>query len=525
MVILDFPYNPEAQQVLKGYPGVRFAPEFRKKWVGPAELTKVYKKVAEHFEYKLVNSTVEPFEFAYPVMNPKLHEYQRLAVNKALAMKSLLISFEQGLGKTLTAIETMRLSNAKRFLVVCPAGVRSTWRDELTKWWPDHPPAVTIKDGKTQLGEATIVIVSYGLMHVAPKTGWDFIVMDESHYIANAGTDGAKRARIAKELCDSNRDAYRLALSGTPVNTELEQMQAQLNWLWPGNGVVGRFGSHRQFCEAYMGKVPNEHRKQGYDYKGVNEGRIGEFNERLKSCMVRVTTKDLPDLVPPLHCKTIRLEPPKMNLTSMLDSFDYQAIIEAHGAGKVKEVARMACGDTLGGGHAIILTHTKATAKRLADELERLSVPCVQVSGDVPIAKRHKVLKAGLEQDRCVFVTTMHAIKEGINFLANIEHVYFAEYYWSPGVMSQVMKRFNRLNSKGAARVTFVIFKGSYEESVVQTLRHRLAAINQAYALSESEQNMQTNLEDNETDEDKRAFLSLVADGFTGDELEEEWTL
>ena len=526
MVHLDFPYDEKVLVYMKVRPGMRWNPEI-KKWVGPEECMSTYRWIAEHTGYEFVDSTVEPSLPLHGEVNPSLHGYQKDAVLRALRQRSLLISFEQGLGKTATAIETIRLSGAKRALIVCPAAVRNTWKEELETWWPKHPPVAVVEDGQPWTNQAaSIVITSYELMHAVPRQGFDVLVMDESHYIANTSPKGgAKRAALAVQFGEANPGAIRLALSGTPINTELDQLFGQLAWLWPGNGKSTRFGTEWQFKGAYMGQRENPYRKMGFDYVGVNEGRLPELNERLTACIVRVTTADVQGLVKPLHCHTIRLQPKAIDLNTLLARMDYEGIVEAHGSGKVGEVVRRAIGDTLAGGHVIVLTHTKATAERVAKALEEAACPYVHVSGDVPVKQRHKRLQDGLATKRCVFVTTMHAIKEGINFLADIPTVYFIEYYWSPGVISQVMKRFNRLNSKGEATVNFLIFRGSYEENVVAKLRQRMADVNGVYNLTDTELATVEALDDH--DDDKLTFLEQVTEA-GGDETildDEEWTL
>ena len=95
----------------------------------------------------------------------RLEEYQVNDVNKMLALKNCLNRNPMGLGKTVEAITTMRMLNAKSALIVVPKIVASQWRDQIKAWWPERSEDVFIFGAtdakKRKIERGNIVIINY----------------------------------------------------------------------------------------------------------------------------------------------------------------------------------------------------------------------------------------------------------------------------------------------------------------------------------------------------------------------------
>ena len=69
---------------------------------------------------------------------PELFEHQRTGVTFLLSRRRAILADQMGLGKSRTAIIALReAAPAGPFLIVCPAGVRLTWRREIHLVEPD----------------------------------------------------------------------------------------------------------------------------------------------------------------------------------------------------------------------------------------------------------------------------------------------------------------------------------------------------------------------------------------------------
>ena len=138
-------------------------------------------------------------------------------------------------------------------VVVCPASMKLTWERESEHWLPDR--SVAVLDGRTdatwtaEAESAEIVVLNYDILeaHADRLAARDLraLVLDESHYVKNAGAQRTKAAlELAAQLSD---DALRLALTGTPVLNRPEELVSQLR-------VIGRlreFGSGARLTRRF----------------------------------------------------------------------------------------------------------------------------------------------------------------------------------------------------------------------------------------------------------------------------------
>jgi SNF2 family DNA or RNA helicase len=72
------------------------------------------------------------------MIKAELFPYQKEGIEFALYRKSAIIADEMGLGKTVQAIGTAILKkqifNFRKTLVVCPASLKSQWKEEIEKF-------------------------------------------------------------------------------------------------------------------------------------------------------------------------------------------------------------------------------------------------------------------------------------------------------------------------------------------------------------------------------------------------------
>ena len=85
-----------------------------------------------------------------------------------------LLASEPGTGKTLQAIAAAEIIKAQTVLVVCPASVRSNWKDEVEECLPT--------------GARGWRFISYNEAHKLAKAAeraplWDLLILDESQFL------------------------------------------------------------------------------------------------------------------------------------------------------------------------------------------------------------------------------------------------------------------------------------------------------------------------------------------------------
>lgn len=516
MVLLDFPYDPELQEQLKiEVPGCHYTPNIKRGiWAGPRNMLHETISIAQDHWYKIVNNltAASPTESAAAPLSPKLFPYQVEAANRALTQRRLLIALEMGLGKTPTAIEVMRTAKCKTALIICPASVRIQWERELDSWWPKHPPVLIVENSKISKSRAApIIITSYELAKNYSKSLFDAVIVDESHYVQNRKS---YRSRIVAEILQRQLPTtFRLLLTGTPVMNEPWQLWHQLNCLVPAN-----FGSFGRFCDRYTNIESNSY----HDWipTGTNPEHAEELKRRLESFCLRATKTEWAHLLPPFVCSVVPLRVRRKSYDShaYIDSF-----VNAQGhISEMERVTRRCTNEKLDAAlqyiydlaettnKIVILSHLKVSgheiAANLREHLKDFSVH--HIDGDLTTRVRHNEIAAALKSEKSILVSTMHAVKEGINDLARFDHMVLAELYWSPGIMSQVIARAHRATD--SCNLSILVLEGSHEEAIAESLKKKLGNIKKIIKQGMTEQILATEL-DNCSESDADILESLKA--------------
>lgn len=153
----------------------------------------------------------------------KLYLHQKEGVYFGCYRKFNYIAFEQGLGKSITAIFISRLMDIKCTLIVCPAICKGNWREELVYWGYKEYEIVTFSGRQKQYNGEAFIIINYELMDrfsdyfkQLPK-GINHIILDEGHYIKNPD---AKRSISISNLINFYNCKVTF-LSGTPTPNDI----------------------------------------------------------------------------------------------------------------------------------------------------------------------------------------------------------------------------------------------------------------------------------------------------------------
>jgi len=170
---------------------------------------------------------------------PVLMDHQLEGVDFLVQRRAGLLAFEQGLGKTLVAIEAFARAREEgtthRLLVICPNSLKRNWQAELTKFAPRLD--VTIVEGTRQVrrslfrsSRTAVVVTSYetarsevtsimALLEREPTA----MVLDESHAAKNRESLTSTAVRHF-----APKATHRWLLSGTPVTNSPADLHTQI---------------------------------------------------------------------------------------------------------------------------------------------------------------------------------------------------------------------------------------------------------------------------------------------------------
>lgn len=164
---------------------------------------------------------------------PCLKDYQRTGVQWMRAVLNYgcqcLLADEMGLGKTLQILSLICSDKgARSSLVICPASVLPVWEIEINKFFPGKTISVLGSDG---IENTNFVLASYNQARrlnrsVAGKV-FDYVVLDEAQYIKNSASKTAR-------ACCNIESRYRIAVTGTPIENNLNDVWSIFKFLMPG---------------------------------------------------------------------------------------------------------------------------------------------------------------------------------------------------------------------------------------------------------------------------------------------------
>ncbi|MFF3401930.1 DEAD/DEAH box helicase [Streptomyces sp. NPDC002659] len=433
-----------------------------------------------------------------------LRDYQLRGLNWLNRMTSLglgaCLADDMGLGKTITliALHLHRQSDASAAgptLVVCPTSLMGNWQREIERFAPGTP--VRRFHGSTRaldsLADGEFVLTTYGTMRLdAAKLGqvaWGMVVADEAQHVKNPYSTTAAQLRTIGAKA-------RVALSGTPVENNLSELWAILDWTTPG--LLGRLGTFRT------------------RYAQVVEGGNDPAAARRLAALVRPfllrRRKSDPGIAPELPPKTetdraVSLTKEQTGLYEAVVRETLAAISEAGGMErrglvmKLLTALKQICNhpaqylkeerpripdrsgklelldellDTILAEDASVLVFTQYVqmARLLEQHLAARGVRTQFLHGGTPVAEREAMVSRFQDGEVPVFLLSLKAAGTGLN-LTRAEHVVHYDRWWNPAVEAQATDRAYRIGQDRPVQVHRLIAEGTIEDRIADMLARK----------------------------------------------------
>jgi hypothetical protein len=208
------------------------------------------------------------------VLAEPLRDYQKLAVELALAGGGLLVCDEMGLGKTPLAIGMMTEAVTRPALVVAPKAIQRQWQRQIKRFAPGLTVHILQQGTPYDLGKSKakgkkVIDGQQALPSVqtfpdviistpSKLPGWSetiagivkLIVLDECQEFRNGGNTA--KGAAAKHI--GSHATYRLGLSGTPIHNHGAEMFEVCELIRPG-ALGEREEFLREWCKGLSEKV------------------------------------------------------------------------------------------------------------------------------------------------------------------------------------------------------------------------------------------------------------------------------
>ena len=443
----------------------------------------------------------------------KPFKHQIAGYNLGVTLPAAGLLFEQGCGKTLTAIAIMGTrftrGEIKRVLIVAPASVVPVWPKEFAAH-ADFPHTCKALEGPVkkrieQLQEAgsaqeaggkkplTVVVINYEATWRMEEAliAWkpDMIIADESQRIKTPG------ARQSKSLHKLGRTAkYRLILTGTPVTQGPLDFYSQYKFLEPN--VFG--SSYYAFKARYAIFGGYENREI------IGYNNLPELIQRAHSLAFRVRKEDALDLPEfmdqELYCE---LEARAKRIYSQLaresaaELEDNKLLTAANILAKLLRLSQLT-GGYLGDGEGEIHQVSKAKLSLLEETLSDLMeagkkvvifarfIPEMKairraldkkkieygfIAGEVKQQLRGEEVRRFQEDPECrVFLAQIQTAGLGITLTAADTAVFYSLDY-SYANYDQCRARIHRIGQQNKCTYVHLIAKDTVDEKALRTLK------------------------------------------------------
>ncbi|CAM5609245.1 DEAD/DEAH box helicase [Streptomyces griseomycini] len=430
-----------------------------------------------------------------------LRDYQRRGLSWLARMTSLglgcCLADDMGLGKTVTLI-ALHLhrqtdpASAGPTLVVCPTSLMGNWQREIERFAPGTPVRRFHGARRTldDLADGEFVLTTYGTMRLdAPRlagVAWGMVVTDEAQHVKNPYSATARQLRSIDARA-------RVALTGTPVENNLSELWAILDWTTPG--LLGRLGTfRRRYADAVEG--------------GQDPAAADRLARLVRPFLLRRRKSD-PGIAPELPPKTetdhaVSLTQEQAGLyeavvrealaeISGADSMARRGLIVKlltglkqicnHPAQFLKEERPVVAGrsgklelldellDTVLTEEAGVLVFTQYVqmARLLERHLAARGVPAQFLHGGTPVAEREAMVRRFQDGEVPVFLLSLKAAGTGLN-LTRAEHVVHYDRWWNPAVEAQATDRAYRIGQTRPVQVHRIVAEGTIEDRIAELL-------------------------------------------------------
>ncbi|ATL25568.1 DEAD/DEAH box helicase [Streptomyces formicae] len=431
----------------------------------------------------------------------QLRDYQLRGLNWLARMTSLglggCLADDMGLGKTITLI-SLHLhrqtdqESAGPTLVVCPTSLMGNWQREIEKFAPGTPVRRFhgARRSLEDLADGEFVLTTYGTMRLDAETlgqtSWGMVVADEAQHVKNPYSATAKQLRTIGARA-------RVALTGTPVENNLSELWAILDWTTPG--LLGKLGTFRtRYAQAVEG--------------GSDPGAAERLGQLVRPFLLRRRKSD-PGIAPELPPKTetdraVSLSTEQTGLyeavvretlaeISGADGFERRGLIVKlltglkqicnHPAQYLKEDEPRIPGrsgklelldellDTILAEDACVLVFTQYVqmARLIEQHLSARGIPSQFLHGGTPVAEREAMVERFQEGAVPVFLLSLKAAGTGLN-LTRAEHVVHYDRWWNPAVEAQATDRAYRIGQTRPVQVHRLIAEGTIEDRIADML-------------------------------------------------------
>lgn len=410
-----------------------------------------------------------------------------------------ILADDMGLGKTLQVISLL-LSEQEdcdagkkerhRSLIVCPASLVYNWQKEMERFAPRLTPVTVtgLAEERTRIikssKEGDILITSYDLLKRDADVYKNMIfaiqVIDEAQYIKNPGTQAAKGVKKITA-------AFKLALTGTPIENRLSELWSIFDYLMPGflytyqrfreeieipvvtNRDTEKMERLRRMIRPFVLR-----RLKGDVLKDLPEKLEENVYARLAGEQQALYDAHVQQMKQMLDQKSDReFRSDKIQILAELTRLrqiccDPSLLYENYRGESAKtEMCMELVLNAVNSGHKILLfSQFTSMLERLEARLEKQGIAYHMLTGAVGKEKRMQMVESFEADDVPVFCISLKAGGTGLNLTAADIVIHF-DPWWNVAVQNQATDRAHRIGQKQVVTVYRLVTEGTIEEKII----------------------------------------------------------
>ena len=474
------------------------------------------------------------------VKGGQLREFQMKGLN-FLALNwtrgnNVILADEMGLGKTVQTVSFFSWLRNERdqegpFLVVSPLSVIPAWCDTFNHWAPDLNYVVylgneaarnTIRDyeliidGNAKKHKFNVLVTSYDFIlqdwEFLRTIKWQVLAVDEAHRLKN------RESQLYSKLVSFGVPC-RVLITGTPIQNNLAELSALLDFLNPGKVLIDE-----ELELLGQDEAKEEDEEKDEEKRRATQAKLTQLHAAIAPFILRRTKETVESDLPPKTEKIIRVELSDVQLEYYKNILtrNYAALSDASGGQKqsllnimmeLKKVSnhpymfhgvedRVLAGSTrredqikgliTSSGKMMLLDQLLAKLKKdnhrvlifsqmvkmldiLGDYLRVRGYQFQRLDGTIPAGPRRMAINhfnADDSDDFCFLLST-RAGGLGIN-LMTADTVIIYDSDWNPQADLQAMARAHRIGQKRPVNVYRLVAKQTIEEEVIKRARNKL---------------------------------------------------
>lgn len=435
-----------------------------------------------------------------------LRPYQRSGIHWLTWLKKYhlhgILADDMGLGKTIQTIANIQLAYRneeirKHSLIICPKSVVRHWTNEITRCYPEAVIYEYIGSNRKrrlfQNKEPILFVSTYTTIkndiELICNVPFYFLVLDESTKIKNPA---AKRTQAIKKI----NSAYRIALSGTPIENRPAEMWSVFDFL-----MKGHLGKQRKFIDYYERPIS----------KGDQE-RTRQLSTKISPFLLRRLKEDvatdLPDKIPMNEWVELTEEQKALYgqiqdryitgvrddleqgrsvnytksilpaITKLKQVCDHPALItgvkepimgRSNKFDLVIEKINEICEKEE---QVVLFSHFLGTLNLFESAFNNNGINYIRIDGSTSISNRQNLIDRFNQTHVDTALCSIKACGHGINLTA-ANHVIHVDRWWNPAVEDQATDRVHRIGQDKIVYVYKISTQGTLEEKIAKILERK----------------------------------------------------